>query len=317
MKEIGFRKVRSEPCVYIWEDSTGGKVVVPTYVDDCHIISKTKEGIQHLKAELRKRFKPRDLGLSSWFLGVDIKRDRSTHTITLSQRQYIVDILRDFGMEDCAPVKTPMVPGLRLEKPASPFSAEEVEFMKDKPYLLAIGKLTWLANGTKPDIAYAAGLLARFNNCAGKDQWTAVKHLFCYIKGTMDYKLQYGSRPHPTAFASFSDADSAESTTGFVLLMGGGAVSWSSKLQSRVARSTTEAEFIAGESCTRDMAFFRYILEDLGYKMASSGGRLRGINPKVLCYDDCYVCFGHSPLPIMFSHPVHASIPISAFPCFL
>jgi hypothetical protein len=160
MKEIGFRKVRSEPCVYIWEDSTGGKVVVPTYVDDCHIISKTKEGIQHLKAELRKRFKPRDLGLSSWFLGVDIKRDRSTHTITLSQRQYIVDILRDFGMEDCAPVKTPMVPGLRLEKPASPFSAEEVEFMKDKPYLLAIGKLTWLANGTKPDIAYAAGLLS-------------------------------------------------------------------------------------------------------------------------------------------------------------
>ena len=89
----------------------------------------------------------------------------------------------------------------------------------------------------------------------------------------MDYKLRYGPHPHPTAFASFSDADyagdvdSAKSTTGFVLLMGGGAVSWSSKLQSRVARSTTEAEFIAGESCTRDMAFFRYILEDLGYNM--------------------------------------------------
>ena len=49
--------------------------------------------------------------------------------------------------------------------------------------------------------------------------------------------------------------------------MGGGAVSWSSKLQSRVARSTTEAEFIAGESCTQDMAIFRYILEDLGYNM--------------------------------------------------
>jgi hypothetical protein len=68
MKEIGFRKVRSEPCVYIWEDSTGGKVVVQTYVDDCHIIGKTKEGIQHIKAELRKRFK---------------LRDRSTHTIAL------------------------------------------------------------------------------------------------------------------------------------------------------------------------------------------------------------------------------------------
>ena len=111
-------------------------------------------------------------------------------------------------------------------------------------------------------------MLARFNNCAGKAQWTAVKHLFHYIKGTMDYKLQYGPNPHPTAFTSFSDADSAKSTTGSVLLMGGGAVSWSSKLQSCVARSTTKAEFIAGESCTRDMAFFQYTFEDLGCKIA-------------------------------------------------
>ena len=282
MKEIGFRKVRSEPCVYLWEDSTGGKVVVPTYVDDCHIIGKKKESIQHIKAELQRHFKLHDLGPTSWFLSVNIKCNHSTHTITLSQRQYIVDMLRDFGMEDCTPVKTPMVPGLHLEKPGNPLSAEEVEFMKDKPYLCAIGKLTWLANGTRPDIACAAGVLACFNNCAGKAQWTAVKHLLCYIKGTMDYKLQYGPHPHPTAFASFSDtdyagdADSAKSTTGFVLLMGGGAVSWSSKLQSRVACSTTEAEFIAGGTCTRDMAFFRYIFEDLGYKIALPQGL--GIN---------------------------------------
>jgi len=91
-----------------------------------------------------------------------------------------------------------MVPGLRLEKPGSPLSAEEVEFMKDKPYLCAISRLTWLANGTRPDITYAAGVLARFNNCAGKAQWTAVKHLLRYIKGTMDYKLQYGPHPHPS-----------------------------------------------------------------------------------------------------------------------
>ena len=85
-------------------------------------------------------------------------------------------------MEDCSPVKTPMVPGLQLEKSTSWLSTEEIKFMKDKPYLHAIGKLTWLANGTRPDIAYAAGVLARFNNCAGKAQWTAVKHLLRYIR---------------------------------------------------------------------------------------------------------------------------------------
>jgi hypothetical protein len=160
MKDIGFRKVRSEPCVYVWEDSTGGKVVVPTYVDDCHTIGKTKQGVQHIKAELQMRFKLRDLGPTSWFLGIDIQHSRSTGQITLAQRQYIIDMLKDFGMEDCAPVKTPMVPGLRFEKPTTPLSTEEAGFMKDKPYLRAIGKLTWLANGTRPDIAYAAGVLS-------------------------------------------------------------------------------------------------------------------------------------------------------------
>ena len=116
MKDIGFKKVRSEPCVYVWEDNTGGKVVVLTYVDGCHIIGKTKDSIQHInKAELQKRFKLRDLGPTSWFLGIDIQPNRSAHLITLSHRQYIVDMLKDFGMEDCSPVKTPMVPGLRLK----------------------------------------------------------------------------------------------------------------------------------------------------------------------------------------------------------
>ena len=56
-------------------------------------------------------------------------------------------------------------------------------------YLHAIGKLTWLGNGTRPDIAYTAGVLACFNNCAGKAQWTAMKHLLRYIKGTLDYNF--------------------------------------------------------------------------------------------------------------------------------
>jgi len=81
--------------------------------------------------------------------------------------------------------------------------------MKDKPYLHAIGKLTWLASGIRPDIAYAAGVLAHLNNCAGKAQWTAVKHLLHNIKGTLNYKLHYKLCPHPATFASFSAADFA------------------------------------------------------------------------------------------------------------
>jgi len=135
MKEIGFRKVRSESCVYVWEDSAGEKVVVPTYVDDCHIIARTRKGIQHIKAELQKHFILHDLRPTNWFLGIDIKHTHSTHQITLSQHQYSIDMLKDFGLEDCASVETPIVPGLHLER-LSPLSPEEIEFMKDKPYHL-------------------------------------------------------------------------------------------------------------------------------------------------------------------------------------
>lgn len=77
--------------------------------------------------------------------------------------------------------------------------------------------------------------------------------------------VQGWSHPRPTAFASSSDADYARHIDSARL--GGGAVSWSSKLQSHVARPNTEAEFIAGESCIWDMACFQSVLEDLGYKM--------------------------------------------------
>jgi len=87
-------------------------------------------------------------------------------------------------------------PWSALGETATPPSPK-IEFMQDEPYLHAIGKLTWLANGTRSDIAYAAGVLVCFNNWARKAQWTAVKHLLHYIKGTLNYKLHYGPCPHP------------------------------------------------------------------------------------------------------------------------
>jgi len=117
-------------------------LVVPTYMDDCHIIARTREGIQHIQAELQKRFKLHDMGPTNWFLGIDIQHNCSTCQITLSQRQYSIDMLKDFGLEDCAPVKTPMVPGLRLERPTTPLSPEEIEFHEGQ----ALSACNWQAH---------------------------------------------------------------------------------------------------------------------------------------------------------------------------
>ena len=243
MKQLGFIKVRSEPCVYVF-DRQGDKVIVPTYVDDLHITARTTDAIQRVKEELGKHFKLRDLGPTKWFLGIHIIRDRSKHTLSLSQHQYCVDMLEEFGMADCRPVSTPMVPGTHLNASMSPQTPADVEEMKDKPYMRAVGKLNWLALATRPDISYTVSQLARFNSNPGPQHWQAVKRIFRYIQGTIDYKLTYGPSPHPTNFLTYSDADyagdtdSSKSTSGYALLMGGAAVAWSSKLQTRIARST-------------------------------------------------------------------------------
>jgi Reverse transcriptase (RNA-dependent DNA polymerase) len=174
MKDMGFKKVRSEPCVYVFLRGDD-RVIVPSYVDDLHIASKSKESIQWVKDELAKRFKLRDLGPSKWFLGIHITRDRANKTLSLSQRQYCLDMLAEFEMSDCKPVSTPMVPSKRLSQEMCPKTPEDIEFMKDKPYMRAVGKLIWLSLATRPDLAHSVSQLARFNANPGPAHWVAVK----------------------------------------------------------------------------------------------------------------------------------------------
>ena len=83
--------------------------------------------------------------------------------------------------------------------------------MKGVPYDHAVGSLFYLAVATRPDIAKTVGVLARFSKSPGKQHWKAVKHLFRYIKGTLDYKLTFAPSPsgNPELFTSYTDADHA------------------------------------------------------------------------------------------------------------
>ena len=131
--------------------------------------------------------------------------------------------------------------------------------MKDKPYINAVGALQYLAVATRPDIAYSVGVLCRFNSNPGVQHWKAVKHLFRYLKSTLDLKLTYAPTDCVEMFQAYSDADhggnpdNGHSSSGILIKMGSGVISWKSSLQSTVSLSTTEAEFIAGcISWTRD-----------------------------------------------------------------
>jgi hypothetical protein len=90
----------------------------------------------------------------------------------------------------------------------SPTDPKDIEEMHTVPYLQAVGALMYLATATRPDIAYAVGVLARFSKNPGMAHWKAVKHLFCYLKGTLDLKLTYSPDPNNTElFTTYTDAD--------------------------------------------------------------------------------------------------------------
>jgi hypothetical protein len=133
----------------------------------------------------------------------------------------------------------------------------------------------YLAIATRPDIAFAVGVLCRFMARPGPEHWKAVKHLFRYLRGTIDYRLTYApdaSAPKP--FYAYSDADhggnhdNGRSTSAYVVKIGSGAVSWMSRLQPIVALSTTEAEFIAAASAGQEVVWMRQLLRELGFSIA-------------------------------------------------
>jgi len=224
--------------------------------------------LSNLKTELSKRFEMKDLGEVHYCLGIHVIRDRKKRTIRISQIKYVEDILKRFNMFDCKPIGTPLDANSKLSKTMSPNTAEEEEEMKKIPYKSAIGSLMYAMLGTRPDIAYAVGAVSQYGSNPGREHWLAVKRIFRYLKGTAHFALEY--KKPDSSLIGYCDADWAgniddrRSTTGYVFLIAGGSVSWSSKKQPTVALSTTEAEYMALTQATKEAIWIRQLLSEIG-----------------------------------------------------
>jgi len=118
---------------------------------------------------------------------------------------------------------------------------------------------------TRPDIAYAVGLVSQFNHSPVWEHWMVVKWIFGYLVGTRHFGLRYGTTD---ASAGYSNADwgsghNRNSVGGSVFLLNGGAVSWSSKKQTSVALSSTEAEYMSITQAAKEVVWLRVLLEEL------------------------------------------------------
>ena len=223
----------------LWMAIAVGCAYLLVYVDDVLIAAPpNSDDLTAAKTLVLSSFEARDLGAASLFLGMLITRDRAAKTIKLSQPRHIADLLAKFQMTDAKPYETPSSAAIKLTAEGEPL--DTVTF----PYSNAIGSLMYIASCTRPDIAQAVGALARYMAAPTTAHWTAVKHILRYLAGTPNYGITYG--PDTFSLAAYCDAsyagclDTRRSTTGYVFILNGGAITWSSRLQSTVAVSTTE-----------------------------------------------------------------------------
>ena len=184
---MGFERIQSDRSIYIYKKGDV-QIILPVFVDDLTLVSKSEKALDDTIGELQKHFKLRDLGETQFLLGIEIIRDRSKRSISLCQRQYIVDLLERFGMQDCNGVTTPMEPGLSLTRTTT-LTPEEQKEMSNIPYLSAVGGLSHLSLTTRPDIQQPVSTLARFNSNPGPEHWKAVKHVMRYLQRTKDLNL--------------------------------------------------------------------------------------------------------------------------------
>lgn len=267
IKNLGLIKSKVDPCIYYKID---GKVIliIAVYVDDLLILYDDHHYNNKIKQKLKLNFKMKDLGEASHCLGMKIIRDEVHKTISLSQSQYIKQILQRFNMENCNPITTPVDTNQKLSKSMSPKNEKEKEEMSNVPYQEAVGCLLYLAQCTRPDIAYAVNSVSRYNSDPGKAHWVAVKRIFRYLKATINLRLEFANNKNANIIG-FSDADWASdvdrrrSCTGYVFTLQGGAISWNSKRQPTVALSSTEAEYMALASATQEAMWLKQLQSEL------------------------------------------------------
>jgi hypothetical protein len=269
--DMGFVRSRADECVRTrGEKEKRNRVITGTYTDDVTILSDTKEGLVEVKEELRKSYGIKDGGPLNWMLGIKFERNREKKLIRLSQRAYSERILERFNMTGCNPAKTPLPPGLKLSRDNRPTTQAEREEMKNVPYREAVGSVMYLATGTRPDLAFAMQHLSKAMSDPGLAHWNAMKHVFRYISGTLDYGITYdgndpdGLNPQSYTDSSFGDCpDTGRSTQGYVVTMAGGPVSWSSKRQDCVTLSTGEAEYVALVHVAKTQVWLSNFLSEL------------------------------------------------------
>jgi hypothetical protein len=251
-----------DPCLYLKQsDSQNEFLAMAIYVDDLFSIDNNHEFRKDLATKMSKKFKLTDIGKANWILGTKVVcQDLQIH---INQEKYVSDVLERFRMQECKVVNTPVVAG------GSNIEADSKQYENKTEYMSLVGSLIYLSVISRPDIAYAVSKAGQKMSNPSETDWIAAKRILRYLKGDNKSGPTY-SINGSEELLGFVDSDwagdinSRKSTSGYVFILGGAAISWSSKRQQTVALSSTEAEYMAASSAAQEAIYLRALLKDLG-----------------------------------------------------
>jgi hypothetical protein len=261
----GFTPSSYDLALFIRHTSTSITLIL-LYVNDMIITGDDTAGIRDLQKFLSQHFEIKDLGTLSYFLGLEVTS--SSDGYYLSQAKYASDFLSKAGLTNSKTVSTLLELNVKL-------NPTDGEPLSDATlYRQLVGSLIYLTV-TRPDLVYIVHLVSQFMSAPRSTHYAAVLRILRYIKGTLFHGLHFSAQSS-LELRAYADADWAgdptdhRSTTGYCFLLGSFLISWRSKKQSVVARTSTEAEYRVLADATSELLWLRWLLTDMGAPQTTS-----------------------------------------------
>ncbi|RZB69615.1 Retrovirus-related Pol polyprotein from transposon RE1 [Glycine soja] len=183
----------------------------------------------------------------------------------MHQKKYLLEVLQKFNMMDCNVSLTPAEVNLKLDKCENEAAVDGTVFRQ------IVGSLRYICH-TRPELAFSVGMISKFMSDPRHSHMVAAKRILRYLKGTLNMGILFphqdeNVRPHLVAYSDSDwcgDVLDRRSTMGYIFMIVGAPISWSSKKQSVVALSTCEAEYIAACSAACQASWLFSLLQELG-----------------------------------------------------
>jgi hypothetical protein len=280
--QLGFLISKADSSLFV-HHSAAGMIYLLLYVDNMVLTGSNPSLIKTLITRLSTEFAMKDLGSLHYFLGVEVHHN--SYGLFLSQTKYALDLLHRADMVEAKPITTSYVVGQHL-------STEGKLFSNPTLFRSLAGTLQYLTIA-RPNLSFSVNSICQYMHASTEDHFRALKCILRYVKGTVHHGLQLHRNPSRDLLA-YSDADWAgcpntrRSTTGYLIFLGPNLISWCSKKQSTVSRSSAEAEYRSLAVPTAEVAWIVQLFRDLHLQLPSP--------PKLICDNKSVIFMAVNPV---------------------